>query len=65
MMKLTDDFRLASETRDRIFVLGEMGCHHLDGDRAFQPHMFGQVDEAHSAFIQLRLDAVGSSKDLA
>jgi hypothetical protein len=49
---------LADEPGHELLVLGQLRMHHLDGDRAVEPAVQGEVDGGHAATRQPRLDVV-------
>ena len=60
MLQRRDGFRLVLEAHLQIGVRRQMGRQDLDRDRALQPGVAGQIDFAHAARAQQRLDFVWS-----
>ena len=58
MVDRRSQFRLAQEAVAERLVLGQTGSEQLERDPALEPQILGQVDDAHSAPAQQRLDPV-------
>jgi len=58
MVDRRGQLRLTQEAVAERFVLGEAGSEELQRDLPLQPQIFGQVDHAHAAPAEQRLDPV-------
>ena len=58
MVDRRGQLRLAQEAVTERFVLGEAGSEQLERNPPLEPQILGQVDDAHAAPAQKRLDPV-------
>ena len=58
MVDRRGQLRLAQEAVTERFVLGEAGSQQLERNPPLEPQILGQVDDAHAAPAQQRLDPV-------